>query len=227
MVDLLFGQHLPHPVSLRLLQFLSTATDVPECLKHRPGAVAVEDGSVERVEEQEYITPEMLAGITEMVLVKKGRLSVQPVTPIVYEAIRLLGTLGGWEEWFKTIPKAAPVKRVKKVDDDDGVKQEGAEGEEGGQKKKVKLSGKKGKSKQVNSDGEEDQLMSDEEEVDVKPVPSPKKPKPTKKSSPVDSNRKKKGNTKFREDSEELQSEEEVIRTTAGGRAARKSARNA
>ena len=216
---------MAHPVSLRLLQYLSNTKEVPECLRSRPIATAVEGEQVE-AGNQEYITPDMLAGIAEMVLVKKGRLSVQPVTPIVYDAVRLMGTLGGWEDWFKTVPKAAPVKRVKKeVIDGDG---EAGEDEEGGKKKKVKLSAKKGKSKQVDSAGEEDELLSDllsaEEEADVKPrakaAPKPRNISGKNKVSP------KKEVGQFREDSEEVHSEEEVIRTTAGGRAARNSARN-
>ena len=210
MVDLLFGEHLPHPVPLRLLQFLSTAKEVPECFK-------------------DYITADMLVAISDMVLVKKGRLSVQPVAPLVYDAIQQIGTRGGWADWFATIPKAAPVKRKKAVDDT-GVK---GEEEEGGKKKKAKVSeNRKGKSKQVDSAGEEDELLSDlspdEEKVDVKPLPSPQKAPA--KTSKVESRGKKlapkKESTTFRDDEAESESEEEVIRTTAGGRAARNSARN-
>lgn len=207
MVDLLFDQHLPHPVSLRLLQYLSTAQKAPDCLK-------------------DYITVEMLAGIADMVLVKKGRLSVQPVAPVVFEAVKLLGIRGGWADWFATIPKAAPVKRKKAVEDT-GVKEEG---EDGGKKKKAKLTEKKGKSKQVDSAGEEDELLSDlspdEEAVDVKPLPSPKKTAKVESESKGKKVSPKKGAVEFRDDEDDLESEEEVIRTTAGGRAARNSARN-
>jgi hypothetical protein len=57
-----------------------------------------------------------------MALLNRGRLSVQPLTEEVYEAVLELGTKGGWEE---LIP-SKPVKRVAKpkpeVNEDDEEK---------------------------------------------------------------------------------------------------------
>lgn len=64
-----------------------------------------------------------------MFLIKRGRLSVQPVEPGAYQAVVKLGTEGGWQDWLA----AGGVEK--------GVR--GEEGEEvkpgkGGRKRKVK-----------------------------------------------------------------------------------------
>lgn len=63
MVDLRFESRLEHFVSLKFLQTLAAEEQVPECVS--------------------YITLEQLEGIKKMTLLSRGRLSVQPVEPLV------------------------------------------------------------------------------------------------------------------------------------------------
>lgn len=94
MTELEFDSHLPNLVSLKLLQHLATLSEVPKCV--------------------EYLTTAHLAGIKEMQLLSRARLSVQPVDEAVYEAIVLLGTHGGWDEMIAGLKKGPVKKRIKK-----------------------------------------------------------------------------------------------------------------
>lgn len=101
MVDLEFDSHLPHLVSLRLLQHLATLSEPPACL---PG-----------------LSVEALEGIKTMNLLTRGRLSVQPVEETVYEAIKYLGLEGGFEELMEQAPKRVVKKRVAKEETEEKV----------------------------------------------------------------------------------------------------------
>lgn len=68
----------PHFVPLALLQHLVS----PSC----PDAL-------------DYLTKEQVQAIREMDLLKKGRLSVQNVSGVAYEAVVRMGEKGGWEAW--------------------------------------------------------------------------------------------------------------------------------
>ncbi|KAH8916781.1 DUF55-domain-containing protein [Atractiella rhizophila] len=93
MVDVAFQERLPHLVSLKLLQSIAALSALPEPLS--------------------YLSDSMLSGIKDMTLIKRGRLSVQPVEPIVYEAVKLLGIKGGWEDWLEE--EKIKEKKAKKV----------------------------------------------------------------------------------------------------------------
>jgi len=75
MVDVEFEQRLKHMVSLKTLQALASHTKPPS--------------------ELEYLSQEQLDAIKDMVLLKRGRLSVQPVSDTAFDAIVSLGTNGG------------------------------------------------------------------------------------------------------------------------------------
>ncbi|BGP57401.1 hypothetical protein JCM8202v2_005042 [Rhodotorula sphaerocarpa] len=83
MVDVEFVHKFPHPVPLALLQILSTHTlsgTLPPSL--RP-----------------LLTDTHLSLIARSALLKRGRLSVQPVEDGFWEACVRLGENGGWEGW--------------------------------------------------------------------------------------------------------------------------------
>ncbi|KAM0745621.1 DUF55-domain-containing protein, partial [Meredithblackwellia eburnea MCA 4105] len=86
MCDLEFVSRLPHFVPLKLLQHLSTLSVPPSCTP--------------------YLKQSDIDGIKKMALLNRGRLSVQPVEEIVYDAVVKLGTEGGWEELLATKGKA-------------------------------------------------------------------------------------------------------------------------
>ena len=100
MVDVEFVSRLPHFVPLKLLQILATHATPPACTT---------------------ISQAQLDGIKQMALLNQGRLSVQPVEEIVYEAVVELGTSGGWEE---LIPKTGGKRKAKNEDDEDGAAKE-------------------------------------------------------------------------------------------------------
>ncbi|GAA5986500.1 hypothetical protein JCM11641_005220 [Rhodosporidiobolus odoratus] len=87
MVDVEFVSKLPHLVPLALLQLLPSTS--PDSL---PPSLS-------------YLTPPHLAAISTSTLLSRGRLSVQPATRGFFEAVRIMGEKGGWEEgegkgWF-------------------------------------------------------------------------------------------------------------------------------
>ncbi|KDQ15348.1 hypothetical protein BOTBODRAFT_131112 [Botryobasidium botryosum FD-172 SS1] len=77
MVDVKFNRRLPFLVSLVVLRALASLSAPPSYLP--------------------YLTENHLAGIKSMNLLNRGRLSVQPVEDVAWEAIELLGEKGGWE----------------------------------------------------------------------------------------------------------------------------------
>lgn len=46
-----------------------------------------------------YLSDEGIKAISQMDLLRQGRLSVQSVSPEAFEAVRKLGEKGGWAEW--------------------------------------------------------------------------------------------------------------------------------
>ncbi|KAB8336863.1 hypothetical protein FH972_021171 [Carpinus fangiana] len=97
LVDVEFVKRLPKLVPLGLLQKLGS-----------------NDLDGKQREQISYLSKKHLEAIKAMALLNRGRLSVQPVTDEAYEAVRLLGEKGGWEDWpGKWNPgakKAAPVE---------------------------------------------------------------------------------------------------------------------
>ncbi|PWN52588.1 DUF55-domain-containing protein [Violaceomyces palustris] len=81
MVDVEFVSKLPYLVPLPLLQKIAKGLDQDErkCL--------------------DYLDDSQIGSIASMALLNRGRLSVQPCPPEAYDAIRLLGTKGGWLNW--------------------------------------------------------------------------------------------------------------------------------
>lgn len=79
MVDVTLEKRLEHFVPLKLLQTLITLPSVPDELSS-------------------YLEESHLDALKDMVLLKRGRLSVQPVDQVAYDAIKLLGEKGGWSE---------------------------------------------------------------------------------------------------------------------------------
>ena len=92
MVDLAFISRLEFFVPLSLLRSLAALTTPPSSLP--------------------YFTSRHLDGIKNMNLLNRGRLSVQPVEDVAWEAVELLGTKGGWEEMIEE--KGAKKKRTVK-----------------------------------------------------------------------------------------------------------------
>jgi predicted RNA-binding protein with PUA-like domain len=166
MVELTFIRHLPHLVSLKLLQYLATLNDPPDCLP--------------------YLTKAGLEGIKEMKLLRGGRLSVQPVEEIVYGAIGQLGMKGGWEgidlkkEIEKSKPKVNKTKTNSKNEDEEEVEEEQEE-----EPKKVvktravakKVTKPKVKAEDDDDDDEEREEEEDDEEKVVKKQKVVKKPR--------------------------------------------------
>lgn len=154
MVDLQFDRHLPHPVSLKLLQHLASLDSVPECMS-------------------DYLTEAELAGFKTMALINRGRLSVQPVEMLVYGAIVKMGDKGGWEEMMAAAPKKVSKKRVAKLESDEEEK-------DSEQKKPVVVKKEKTKPKQapakkaspkkkVKQEEEYDEEELSESEEEIKP----------------------------------------------------------
>ncbi|CAD6885499.1 unnamed protein product [Tilletia controversa] len=82
MVDCTFKSRLAHFVSLALLQHIASSSITSE-----------------QKEQIHFLTSEHIKAIGGMPLMKRGRLSVQPVPSLAYEAVVLLGTKGGFSEW--------------------------------------------------------------------------------------------------------------------------------
>ncbi|KAJ9479495.1 EVE domain-containing protein [Pseudozyma hubeiensis] len=97
LVDVEFVERLPRLVPLGLLQKLAGK-----------GADGKALSEVER-KEVGYLTDEQLQAIRGMALLNRGRLSVQPVEEVVYDAVIALSRKGGWEGWVgKWNPKVGP-----------------------------------------------------------------------------------------------------------------------
>ena len=91
MVDVAFERRLTHPVPLALLQHMTRAL------------------TESQRQDVSYLTQEHLEALSHMALLHRSRLSVQPVDPMAYEAILLLGDRGGFEHWpGKWAPTAPP-----------------------------------------------------------------------------------------------------------------------
>ncbi|GAA5905450.1 EVE domain-containing protein [Sporobolomyces salmoneus] len=168
MVDVEFVSRLPHLVPLSLLQHLSKLSVPPPSL-------------------DSYITPAHLSAIADSALIKRGRLSVQPVTEEFYEAVNLLGEKGGFEGVFEEIKKGkskkgkgkgkAKVGDEAEVGEDDEKKpatrkrkvkpEEDAEGEgKPSPMKKAKSSSRKAvKKESEDDDGDEEEVESEEEKM--------------------------------------------------------------
>ncbi|KAG8935007.1 hypothetical protein FRC01_010512 [Tulasnella sp. 417] len=83
----------------------------------------------------QYLSEDELSAIKEMPLLTQGRLSVQPVSELAFQAVLKLGEKGGWEEadvQKKTVPKADKPKGGKKGSKRkaDDAASDGEEGEE-------------------------------------------------------------------------------------------------
>lgn len=91
MVDITFKSRLAHFVSLKLLQHLASLDSLPA--------------------ELDYLTADHLVAIKAMALLNRGRLSVQPVSPLAFDAIRLLGERGRFDSLLP-----AKASRAKKAD---------------------------------------------------------------------------------------------------------------
>ncbi|KAL5507807.1 hypothetical protein ACEPAH_5425 [Sanghuangporus vaninii] len=61
-----------------------------------------------------YIGSEGVRAIKEMALIKRGRLSVQPVEEDAWKAMQLLGAKGGWEEDLETTTSSGIATKPKK-----------------------------------------------------------------------------------------------------------------
>ncbi|GAA5945291.1 hypothetical protein JCM3775_007425 [Rhodotorula graminis] len=89
MVEVEFVAKLPHLVPLALLQSLaslappSSSSSPPPSL---PDSLA-------------YLSPAHLRAIADSALIRRGRLSVQPVGDDFFKAAKLLGERGGWDGW--------------------------------------------------------------------------------------------------------------------------------
>lgn len=147
MVDIKFVRRLPHFVPLWVLKDVAAAPpSAGQLSKERPANGGVdhdnEKGANEKVgtsnpgefHVSEYLTAIDLIAIREMTLLRRGRLSVQDVSPEAYEAIVTMGEKGGWE-----------VEAVKR----DATKGRGVAG------KKRKVVGTKGSAEE---DGNENQV---------------------------------------------------------------------
>ncbi|WFD33178.1 serine/threonine protein kinase [Malassezia sp. CBS 17886] len=81
-VDVQFVRRLRHFVPLAVLQYLADPA-LPEA--HRADV--------------RYLSDAQLHSLREMALLHRSRLSVQPVEPLAYEAVCLLGEHGGFDAW--------------------------------------------------------------------------------------------------------------------------------
>lgn len=79
----------------------------------------------EQRKEVGYLRDEQLKAISEMALLSRGRLSVQPVTEEAYEAVVALSREGGWESWpGKWNPKAKQDAAKKTAESADAKEEE-------------------------------------------------------------------------------------------------------
>ncbi|ORY28039.1 EVE domain-domain-containing protein [Naematelia encephala] len=77
MIDVRFLSRLQYPPTLALIRYLASSTSLPD--------------------EVQYIGQKGFQALKGMALVNRGRLSVQPVEQVAYDAIEMLGTKGGWD----------------------------------------------------------------------------------------------------------------------------------
>ncbi|GAA5886131.1 hypothetical protein JCM16303_000056 [Sporobolomyces ruberrimus] len=141
MVDVEFVSRLPHLVPLSLLQHLAKLDSPPDSLSS-------------------YLTTSHLAAIADSALIKRGRLSVQPASEDFFEAVKLLGEKGEFQEILEEIKKGKTKGKGKgkvKVEKED----QGAEEEE----KKPVTRKRKVKEEEV----EEELHRDEEEEEEAKP----------------------------------------------------------
>lgn len=92
MVDVQFVRRLPRFVPLAVLQYIGTAPQKGETL----GATSEDDGDEDSADKREsmippYLTAEDIKAIAGMQLLNRGRLSVQYVEQIAFDAIVRLG----------------------------------------------------------------------------------------------------------------------------------------
>ncbi|GAA6063774.1 hypothetical protein JCM10212_005563 [Sporobolomyces blumeae] len=85
MVDVEFVSRLPHLVPLSLLQHLATVSSVPSPVS--------------------YLGKNHLDAIRTSALVSRGRLSVQPASDDFFEACKLLGEKGGFDDLVEELKK--------------------------------------------------------------------------------------------------------------------------
>lgn len=109
MVDLKFKSRVAHFVSLSFLKHLKSLSydDIQ----------AVDAGSPAPLQIQ-YLSEDQLSAIKEMPLLTQGRLSVQPVSELAFQAVVELGEKGGWEEvgmQKKAAPKTEKAQGGKKA----------------------------------------------------------------------------------------------------------------
>ncbi|KIO22013.1 hypothetical protein M407DRAFT_79658 [Tulasnella calospora MUT 4182] len=119
MVDLKFKSRVAHFVSLSLLKHLKSLSyeDIQAIDK-------VEEGSSTPLQVQ-YLSGDELSAIKEMPLLTQGRLSVQPVSELAFQAVLKLGEMGGWEE--VAIQKKAAPKTEKPKGGRKGAKRKAAD----------------------------------------------------------------------------------------------------
>ncbi|KAK0545833.1 hypothetical protein OC846_005509 [Tilletia horrida] len=102
MVNCTFKSRLSHFVPLALLQHISSASLTSDQKK-----------------DVAFLSPDHIKAIGSMALLNRGRLSVQPVTPLAYEAIALLGDKGGFTEWpGKWNKKGGKAQSKRKAEDE-------------------------------------------------------------------------------------------------------------
>jgi hypothetical protein len=92
---------LAHFIPLKLLQHLASLLSPPS--------------------EVDYLDDDMLEAIKSMALLNRGRLSVQPVSDKAFDAIKLLGDKGGWDELLdnaKAKSRSTKASKVKKKDEE-------------------------------------------------------------------------------------------------------------
>ncbi|KAG8981935.1 hypothetical protein FRC05_000077 [Tulasnella sp. 425] len=112
MVDLKFKSRVAHFVSLSLLKHLKSLSyeDIQ--------AVDHENAGSPAPFQVQYLSEDQLSAIKEMPLLTQGRLSVQPVSELAFQALVELGEKGGWEEvgmQKKAAPKTEKAKGGKKA----------------------------------------------------------------------------------------------------------------
>lgn len=91
MVDVKFVAKVKNFVPLSLFKYLATQKEVPK--------------------ELDYLTQEHLDAIKAMPLVTRGRLSVQDVSKLAYEATILMGERGGFEGLVEVKTAKKPAKK--------------------------------------------------------------------------------------------------------------------
>ncbi|KAL5527836.1 hypothetical protein ACEPAG_6637 [Sanghuangporus baumii] len=124
MVDATFKSRAAHRVPLSLFKRIANSpTDDP------PVDVA-------------YIGSEGALAIKEMALIKRGRLSVQPVEEDAWEAVQLLAEKGGWEDDLETTTASGAGAKPKKGAKRKGIVDE-SEDAPNGKKQSVNSRGKR------------------------------------------------------------------------------------